>query len=307
MVLLFLVGLVPVVAFNAVRFQPTDAATFAEAQCLLAEVRIPHHALVSRWLDPIAGLQIVWILLSIWLVRRTPLGIVMIVATILAAILTAIAAVTNFHLLCLLFPWRISAVFVPLATAIVACRVSRCCERLPTVSSIVAHFIIASSLAAGVVHPFFSFGYATNDERERNLYGAVNRLGHRGDVYLIPTRIPPLNSGKRGAASTTFTAPPRPTPSSNLIPVDLQRFRLMSGRAIFVYFKSVPYADVEVLEWHRRVTLASSWYEKNEWDLQAIRREGITHVVVPAETLINSSGSWAVEYEDKFFRIYRLR
>jgi hypothetical protein len=311
---MFGVALLPVVAFNAIRFQPTDAATFAEAQRLLAEVRIPHHALVSRWLDPIAGLQIAWILLGIGFVRRSTLGAVLLVAIALAATLTLVAALTNHHLLCLLFPWRISAVLVPVATAILACRFSRWVERRverrwAKGGSILATIIIGVSLAAGLLHPFSTFGYATNDERERNLYASVNRLSHSGDVYLIPTRIPKLNSGSRGAASTTFTPPPRPTPGSNLIPVDLQRFRLLSGRPIFVDFKSIPYADVEVVEWYRRVSLASRWYENGEWHTlavqEAIRQEGITHIVVAAATPLDSA-VWELLYQDEYFRVYRF-
>src|SRR5205823_4185610 len=39
-------------------FAPTSAEAFAEAQDILVNVRIPHHARIEQWLDPIAALQI---------------------------------------------------------------------------------------------------------------------------------------------------------------------------------------------------------------------------------------------------------
>src|SRR5439155_27205481 len=87
--------------------------------------------------------------------------------------------------------------------------------------------------------------------------------------------------------STSFTPPPRLMPGSNLIPVDLQRFRLATGAAIYVDFKSVPYADVEVEEWYRRVLQVEAWYTETDSDKPAPReqllKEGITHVAVPRE------------------------
>ena len=36
-----------------------------------------------------------------------------------------------------------------------------------------------------------------------------------------------------------------------MIPVGLQRFRLHTGAPIFVDVKSIPYKDVDVIEWPR--------------------------------------------------------
>ncbi|QEL18173.1 DUF6798 domain-containing protein [Limnoglobus roseus] len=303
-------GLLPVVAFNAIRFQPTDAATFAEAQRLIVEVRIPHHCLVQKWLDPVAGLQIAWVVLAIALVRRTPTGLVLAVAAGTSIVLSALAAGTGYHLLLLLFPWRISVVLVPVATAIVVARLAAGLETVRVPKAVLqwtAGAIIAASFTAGIAFPLLNVGYAMNDTVEAGLLDYVNRTKKLGDVYLIPTRVPAVSGGRRGSRSTTFTPPPRP--GGNLIPVDLQRFRLAAGAPIFVDFKAIPYADREVLEWYRRVLLAQRWYEERNWaapeTLHGLRAEGISCVVVPADQPI-ASRVYREEYADESFRVYRL-
>ncbi len=66
----------------------------------------------------------------------------------------------------------------------------------------------------------------------------------RGDLFLIPVDLPKLGSGARGAFSTNFT--PAPRKGSNLIAIDLQSFRLVTGAPLYVDFKSIPYRDDEV-------------------------------------------------------------
>ncbi len=303
---LAVLGLAPIVAWNAIRFQPTDAATFAEAQRLLAEVRIPHHASVGRWFDPLAQLQIAWIVLAIVLVRRSPLAVVLFAALVGSAILTAMAYLSGWHLLALLFPWRISAVLVPVATAVVFGKLSMFLERRAAkLSLIIAIPIFVASLTFGAWHLFDTVGYNMNQASEQGLYEYLNRTRTRGNVYLIPTRIPAL-SDRRGNISTTFTPPPRPT-NRSLIPVDLQRFRLAGGVPIYIDFKAIPYADFEVLEWHRRVVQVQEWYTAAKWGeaLPEMRRAGITHVVVSADKPIEDP-DFEREYEDANFLLYRL-
>ncbi|MBY0460237.1 MAG: hypothetical protein K2V38_23220, partial [Gemmataceae bacterium] len=106
-VLLFLP---PVV--HAASFQQGDTE---EAYRILADVRIPHHCHPARWFDLVAGLQVAWIGLGIWLLRRAPLGIALGLAAAGGAILTGAQVLTGSKLLALAFPWRISVLLVPLA------------------------------------------------------------------------------------------------------------------------------------------------------------------------------------------------
>jgi hypothetical protein len=159
-----------------------------------------------------------------------------------------------------------------------------------------------------VVVTVSGLGYATNEAEQPVLEYVRSHVGP-GDVYLIPTRIPQVGTG-RGSVSTSFTPPPRPKPGSNLIPVDLQRFRLATGAPIFVDFKSVPYAPAEVLEWYRRVRLVETWYSEKDRDRpglrDAIAAEGITHVVIPRHESIHATFLERV-YEDDAYAVYRVR
>jgi hypothetical protein len=261
---------------------------------------------VHRWFDPLAQLQIAWIVIGIALVRRSPLAVVLFVALVGSAILTAIAALTGWHLLALLFPWRVSAVLVPVATAIVFGKLSILLERRAAKLSLVfAIPVIFASLGFGVWHLYDTIGYNMNNASEQGLYDYLNRTRTRGNIYLIPTRIPAL-SDRRGNISTTFTPPPRPT-NRSLIPVDLQRFRLAGGVPIYVDFKAIPYADFEALEWHRRVVQSQEWYKSAKWGevVPELRAAGITHVVVPADKPIDDP-HFDREYDDANFRLYRL-
>src|SRR5579883_10255 len=115
----------PVVGYTVWRFGPGDPAAFAEAQRILADVRIPHHARPARWFDWVAGLQILWVLLGLAALRRTRLFVPLSVTTGLAAAGTGAVLATGNATAALLFPWRVSAVLVPVATAILFARVAR--------------------------------------------------------------------------------------------------------------------------------------------------------------------------------------
>jgi hypothetical protein len=90
----------------------------------------------------------------------------------------------------------------------------------------------------------------------------------------------------------------------------LQRFRLHTGAALYVDFKSVPYRDAEVMEWLRRLRACQAWYDTPEWDATGVRaelvREGITHVVAPRGKPITTAGLDEV-YADPAYRVYVVR
>ena len=301
----------PSVAYIASHFAAFTQNS-AAAQSILANVRIPHHSQIARWLNWVAVIQILWIGLGLFLLRRTRIFVPLLVTTLGSVLLTSIQAVINNDTLALLFPWRISALLVPVCTAIVATRLAAFDRNARSVDGLAA-FLVVLQAAGGVAVMVFGLGYQMN-EAELPLLKFVREKAGPNDVFLIPTRIPPVGTGSRGIISTSFTSPPRSKPGSNLIPVDLQRFRLATGAAIYVDFKSVPYAPSEVLEWHRRVKRVESWYAEQKWDEAETRermlKEGITHIVVTRlskqEPPILADGFEQV-YEDGAYAVYRLR
>lgn len=271
----------PIVAFVLVRFAPTDAASFAEAQRILADIRIPHHTLIDRWLDGVAVAQMAWIALGIVALRRTRLFTVLLTAFIGASALSAVQWLSGSHTLALLFPWRISAILVPVSTAVlIGLAATALSMQMPrVVSATVSWALLVGAICGWLAVAGGRFGYAT-DPAEGDLLAFVRDHRQPGDVYLLPVRLPFGPPGPRGSISTTF-APRRP--SNPTFPADLQRFRLATGAAIYVDFKSIPYADVEVLEWYRRMSRGDDWHTRETWDASVVgdlRRAGITHVVL---------------------------
>jgi Domain of unknown function (DUF6798) len=312
--LLALALVIPVVAYNLRNFSPVDPDRFREAERLLAEVRIPHHAAVDRWLDVIAVAQLGAMLVGIVLVRRTRLFPVLVLVTAACVILTVVQVMTGSHTLALLFPWRFSAVLMPVATAVILAHVARGIARLARSEPAGRAMVwvcgaVAVGLAAGGVAVMaLGLGYGMNDA-ELSLLDFVEENKRPGDVYLLPVRFPNLRGARRGSASTTFTPPPRAKPGVTLIPVDLQRFRLSTGAPIYVDFKAVPYAEDDVLEWHRRMQDCERWYDRREWGddiIREVRAAGITHVVATADRDVTSPALELI-YHDEAYRLYRVR
>jgi hypothetical protein len=292
----------PAVAYVLIVFRPDNPALFTESQRILATVRIPHHAVISRWFDWVTGLQLVWIGLGLFAIRRTTLVVPLLIATGLAFGLSLVQYATNNPTLALLFPWRLSVILVPLSTLILASfATKRLIENRIAVVGLAFGYVLL--VIGGDIIMSFQMGYAQNDS-ERHLFESVKRFAKPEDVYLIPARIPAVGTG-RGSMSASFTPPPRPKPGSNLIPVDLQRFRLITGTPIYVDFKSVPYAPEEVLEWERRLRQVERWYEENNFEkvdkLEALEKSGITNVVLSIDPRKSYLGEAYETFSNKWY------
>jgi MFS family permease len=307
---LALLMVLPIVVFNARTFLEGDAVQIANAQSIFAKVRIPHHTQFDYWFDAIAAGQLAVMFVGLILIRRTRLFLILLVPTVGSTTLGVIQVLTESDALALLFPWRFSTVLMPLSIAIVfaklASLVTRCCPTNP--SWIWAGSIVATSLAiGGIVIMVLGLGFYTNDA-ELPLLGHVREHKRPGDVYLLPVKFPTIKREFPGSASKTY-APPVRTGAVG-IPVDLQRFRLSTGAPIYVDFKSPPYAPVEVIEWHRRMSNAQRWNADRDWDTNGywkeVRAEGITHVVVPADKDVKCEKLRLV-FGDESYRLYEWR
>jgi hypothetical protein len=301
-----LVGVLPVIAYTLAVFAPTDGERFAEAQRVIAWVRIPHHTDVNRWLDVVAGLQLLWLLAGLIAFRRTALFVPLLVAAAIGFALSLLQVATGDATVALLFPWRISAVLVPVATAAAIAALVRLAqgENVAFLVMVVALLVGAAALlGTGAVY-LRSLGYQeTKAEADLIAFATPNR--QPGDVYLLPSGFPKPPSS-RGSASSSFV-PIRKSDTPAIF--ELQRFRLGTGAAVYVDFKSIPYRDDEVLEWQRRVTNVARWYTMPDWDTSGIMNEvvaeGLTHVVVPSDVRVDSSRlmpMWAIPG----YRVYRV-
>ncbi len=306
---LTLVLVLPVTVHALRTFAPTSPSVFAQAQEILVNDRIPHHARPDLWLDAGAWGQIAWMVLGVALAWRTRLFPVLAVPLVLGALLTLVQVRTGSLSLALLFPWRISVILMPVATALVISRLVAL-PALPLEGKAVRGTALAGLLllaAAGLGITFGRLGFHVADE-ELGVLAFVRQAKQPGDVYLLPVRGP--GTPTRGSISSDYKPLPAKRQDTRVIPVDLQSFRLTTGAPIWIDFKAIPYKDVEVIEWHDRLQWAQEVQEQITQGhlaevLTQLHNRGVTHLVQPASQEPLESGVRLV-FPDPYYRVYRL-
>ena len=266
----------PALVYNVRTFLPASPSALE----ILAQVRVPEHAVVAEWLDPAAAVKLAMILLAIYLARGSPLSEILAVGAGAALLLTLVQLLTGSHSLALLFPWRITTYLVPLASAVLAgwfarsvadrlARGNRSLQpaglrtgwaepRVPQIARAVSLAVMALSVVSGLVWSALQFAQQRADPA-RSALAFVESQREPGQVYLIPPR--------------------------------LQDFRLVTGAPAMVDFKSIPYRGDQVLEWYDRLRLADLIYRDQveqvncERLADAAREYGVTHLVLDQDLL----------------------
>ena len=285
----------PSVLYVSGTFAPTSSQQFARASEILVDFRIPRHCRPELFMDGMACLQLVWVVLGIALAGDKRLGVVL--------------AVPASRRCCSPWPrrppgagrWPCSfpahdAILVPIATTIILSRLvaavpgRREAGWLPRSVAVMA---ITGLIVGGVWICVARQGYHISDD-ELPLLDFVRQTRQQGELYLIPVNVPAQADSPRGTPSSSDFKPLAAKKRDALvIPVDLQRFRLATGVPIFVDFKAIPYKDTDVLEWYKRLRFARSCQQQIQAGhladtLVALRRQRITHLVVPAGTDLKS-------------------
>lgn len=99
----------PVLLYVALVLQPASPAQLAEAQSILVNERIPHHAKVSAWFSFGAILKIAIIVAGIAVsFHHKRLFMVLSLCTVTGLTLSLLQVMTANTSLALLFPWRLS-------------------------------------------------------------------------------------------------------------------------------------------------------------------------------------------------------
>jgi len=279
-------GLAPVALYAYNVFGPTSYDQYRQAQEILVVSRIPHHALSRVWFDWTAGLKIGLVVAALYLSRRTRLFWVLLLPFVATCLLTVLQIVTGSRSLALVFPWRPSAFLVPVAMAVVVGRLlasavplmRRLSARWQSALRVGALAVIVGCAASGAYATMAQAAQQSQDIRAP-MQAFVKRSRSIGQVYLVPP--------------------------------DWETFRLDTGAAIFVDWKSHPYKDVEVLAWYERVQLARRFYGDGDGPdgelLRAICRQGgVTHVVLPAGKLGALPEQLVEVYRDRAYGVYQV-
>lgn len=285
--LLALLIVLPILVYILVILGPTSPDLLAEAQRVLVEERIPHHTLPRLWLDASSAAQLASFAVAVLLARRASISRLMALVGLGSALLTAVQFATGSDMLALLFPWRISAVLVPASTALLAGWATNCLTpvierrgaRAQRATGLLSMTVIVLLAAAGVLaFALLRSQQAANPARGVMAY--VKAHAATGDVYLVPAR--------------------------------LQEFRLATGAPIVVDFKSIPYRDVDVLEWRDRLRLVDFVYREEPLDVNcallddAAQRYDATHVVLDQDLLDLTCPQLLQVFRDDFYALAEL-
>jgi len=299
----------PAVAYVLGRLGPTSGEIAGRAASILVD-HIPQEADPQVWLGPKAYLQLAWMVIGVSLASETALFLPLVFMLIAGVLLTSAQLTSHNPQLALLFPWRVSVLLVPIATALVVryaivrsrqlamwtTRVGR--RRLKTAACVA----IAVSMLASAVRMVLNFTYFYDYAPIRRFVDA--RLPARWiDDFaraLRPDTLPMMDFVRRSAARGDLY----------VVPPELERFRLRASAPILADFKSHPYKDVEVIEWHTRLQLVQTFYESaGDCSLLGtiLERYPVTHVVFDDRVRPARCGGLVEVYSDPVFDIYRVR
>ena len=242
-----LAAVIVVVATNpVVRDSLTHDA--GDPQRYLAFERIPHHTLVSHWNVHDAFLAVVVLAgagLTVRLTRTWWAGIVLTVCLILAVATALTVDVTRDMTLAMMFPWRITVFLVPVATLTVIVWLLRpIAERIAHVKTL---FIVAACLM------LVCLGVGT---------------------YL--TLAAPDPTSERAVRALRAAEPS----GVGLIPPELGNVRLNTPAAVYVDWKSHPYASADLAEWQRRIAAVKSAETDDGAFCRLVQQEKITWVML---------------------------
>ncbi len=270
-----LLAIMPILIHTMVVYRSTTAWATERARDILVNFRIPHHALPSTWFNSASVVKILFILLAIYIVRNKKLFYILIITFMVGIILTIAQIFSGSFAIALLFPWRLSTFLIPIAVSVILAWsiernyavIMRLPENLLLLSMII---IILGVTGAGVAK--FNLAYREKENSaDQAMMAYVNAHKSEGDVYLIP--------------------------------LDLQNFRLETGAAVYIEFKSIPYRDGDVLEWKHRVSLAGKVYQAPRKKvgctaLDELFAEGVTHVVLPYDHVVQNCAILLRKYVD---------
>lgn len=271
----------PVLAYTVFIFKPTSMAITREVNDFLVNFRNPVHAIVTNWIDWSVAVQSAMVLAALFIVRKERLFPILGILALGTTLLTIFQVITDNQPLALIYPWRTSVVLVPISTTIL---LAFCITRISNYRKADPFKLeLWLRLPCMIILTLFIFVGAARFQIEVSRQAADPALPVMSHVaeHKSPNDI-------------------------YLVPVKMEDFRLVTGAAIFVDFKSVPYRDVDVLEWYQRFKQANYFYQNADCNsLPALYERGITHVVLPVDFPVKCPALTKL-YQDDSYGLFSL-
>jgi hypothetical protein len=281
----------PLLIRYMISFSPTTHEIWQRSIVILSDIRIPHHTKVQEWFNYRAVVRIILIMLSIAVIRKSPLFWIMVVPFTAILLVTGLLYVFPDSALTFTTPWRASVMLMPIASTILLGWLST--KLIPVLErnlkgknhvKTIAVMLILCSAAVGAVRQYIWFE-KYNHADEMPVIRFARDHAKSGDTYLVP----PFMS-------------------------EFDKFRLETGIPILANWKSHPYKDSQVIEWYDRIQTAGKFYEsagKPECCgmLDNITRNyKITHVIIDAKAnLAAVCPTFITIYHDAFYSVYRIQ
>lgn len=268
----------PMAIYIFINFTGGSPEITARAQEILINIRIPHHAQISEWFDITVVAKLLLIGTAILITRTKRIYLLLGFPLGISILLTLIQYFTNNHALALIFPWRLTTLLVPIATAILLGKVStliiHTLKDKHTYLYIISLIIIFLAVLSGIFHSWFDY----HDVQQSNSTALENHVKSNrlpGEVYLIP--------------------------------VKLYTFRLNAGVPVYGEFFAIPYQSEEVIEWYSRFLNAKHFYEEADCTLLIeLANQGVTHVILERNFPTMCEGILQEVYSDNAYRLLTL-
>jgi hypothetical protein len=281
----FLLGIValvfvaPIVLYVFSNFSDLTAPN--DAASILVNIRIPHHALIKEWFDFSTVIKLALIMFGIFVIRKEKkISIPLLVMFIFSLSLTLLQAVINNDQLALMFPWRISALLVPVCSTIALSKLA---------------FVLLDRIKTGSAKKILLSGAIA-------LLAVAACFGIYRSVALFKEKAGNTESGLIAWVKQTST-----DKDKFLIPIGLETFRTSTLRPAYVDFFSIPYASQDVVDWYHRVLSANKYYEDGDCEeLRSIRHDyKITYIVTDSHDPQTVCRNMHLVYSDKSYTVYR--
>jgi hypothetical protein len=270
-------------------FRPASEQLFASAQEILVHMRIPRHADPGKWSSVQTTGTTAVILLGLYLAKGRRVFPLLLLAFITGTVLTLVQIFTSDNTLALLFPWRISTWLAPVSWGLIVAAVTK--------------GILAKN-GSGILarrRAVFNVGVLV-------LMGILAAYGG-GKMYHQFVADPPASGADPMMHFVSTTAAPG---QLYMVPTEMEDFRLRAGVPILVDWKTHPYKDTEVIEWHQRLLAANQFYAANSDSARELLRKirmqyGVTHLVLPNRPGTAVGGELHELYRDSAFAVFEIQ
>ncbi len=236
-----------------------DQASYSVvAQDILVHRIIPFHADINYFFSFSEQIQLVIIASSMFLIPSRYFSLSISFAILVVTLLTIAQYLGSASFFALMFPWRLTVVFVPLAVLII--------------SSFIIKNINNRILYSKITIIFSLFVLCETSFLSNEL--KINRIDFLNNQAAMPISKKILNEKK----NVTY-----------LIPPSFVEFRLDTGASTFVDNKNHPYEASSVLEWFGRLELANKFYQNLNCNIleEISEKYSIRHAIVSIKDSFN--------------------